>query len=72
MLITVCLIVVGLLNILFPKQLWFLSRFMFRITKDGVKLESEPANLLVLILSRVMGILFVFLGILNHFTKVLD
>ena len=64
MLISFCLIIVGLLNVLIPKTMWYLARLGYYIKSDGIKLDSENPTRLVLVISRFVGIVLVMLGMM--------
>lgn len=68
--ITISIIILGLVNVLFPKQLWYIYRFKIDMSnKDGAKISSTRPTKFFEYISRVIGLSLIAVGV---FTQILN
>lgn len=59
----ILIMVLGIVNLIFPGLSWYLSRLMFRFKNGDIYLKSEKPNSFVLILNRVIGIILISISV---------
>ncbi|GLX68030.1 hypothetical protein MU1_23750 [Paenibacillus glycanilyticus] len=58
----------GLLFVVFPRRIWYVSQFMIRIKEGKLVFESEPANSFAVWVNRIMGGFLVIVGLFLLFS----